>query len=334
MPPVFRFPLNPSSVHQLEENSMAAKEIAGLISLAYLRIKSHLIATSLFEDKYTNLWLKCENQQQTGSFKWRGALAKLSLISAPQAIVTASTGNHGLGVANAAALYHLNARIYIPATTSPKKISMLKSLGADLQLVEGDSLSAELAGKAYAADHHLPWVSPYNDIDVISGQGTIGLEITEKLKEIDRIYITVGGGGLISGIASWMKTYSPKTEIIGCQPANSPEMSLSVKTGRVVTDPEAKPTLSDGSAGPLEEDSITFGICQKLIDRFILVEEEEIENAIRYVWASHQMVIEGAAGVAIAAAQKDKGRATKDRSVVVLCGGNIDEGIHQRICQL
>ncbi len=306
--------------------------IAALITQAFHRISSQLISTPLLFDEDLQCWLKCENKQKTGSFKWRGALAKLSLISSGQSIVTASTGNHGLGIANAAALYDLRARIYIPETTSRKKIKLLNELGVDLQLVKGDSLSAELAGKKYASEQNLTWVSPYNDIDVISGQGTIGLEITEKLKDITRIYITVGGGGLISGIASWFKINSPKTEIIACQPTNSPEMSLSVKAGHVVSAPNAEPTLSDGSAGPLEEDSITFGICEKYIDRFILVDEKEIELAIRYTWEKHQMIIEGAAGVAMAAAKKDAVHSFNDQVVIVLCGGNIAEDIHQRIC--
>lgn len=307
--------------------------ISALISSTYQRIANHLTRTSLVYDEPTNLWLKCENQQQTGSFKWRGALAKLSVIPPETSIVTASTGNHGLGVATAAALYNLHAKIYIPKTTSSKKTELLKGLGADLQLVEGDSLSAELAGKQFAFKNKLPWVSPYNDIDVISGQGTIGYELTSQMEYIDKIYITVGGGGLISGIASWFKIHSPKTEIIGCQPANSPEMALSVKAGRVVADPNAKPTLSDGSAGPLEDDSITFGICKNLISRFILIEENEIENAIRYVWQHHEMVIEGAAAVAVAAAKNDTLRTAQDNAVVILCGGNIDEATHLQICK-
>ncbi len=315
-----------------DEIKTAPTRIAELISNTYHRVGLHLLKTSLTHDKALAVWLKCENLQKTGSFKWRGALAKLSTIPSGKSIVTASTGNHGLGIANAAALFDLNARIYIPATTSPKKIKMLQALGADLQLVEGDSLTAELEGKKYAEENNLPWVSPYNDLDVISGQGTIGLELSEQLEKINKIYITVGGGGLISGIGSWLKIHSPDTEIIGCQPANSPEMSLSVSVGHVVSAPDAKPTLSDGSAGPLEEDSITFPICEKLIDRFILVDENEIKQSIRYIWDTHQMVIEGAAGVALAAAKKDKERDSAVNSVVVLCGGNIDDAIHQQIC--
>lgn len=306
--------------------------ISSLVKAAFQRIQQHIIHTRLIKDSIYNVWLKCENEQKTGSFKWRGALSKLSLLDPGQTIVTASTGNHGLGVANAAELFGLKAQIFIPKSASPKKIKRLRSLGADLHLVDGDSLEAELTGKKYASIHGLTWVSPYNDPDVIAGQGTIGLEITDELPKIHKVYITVGGGGLISGIAGWIKHHHPHTEIIGCQPLNSPEMYLSVLAGHVVEAPESLQTLSDGSAGPLEEDSITYPICRELIDRFILISEEEIIEAIRHLYHHHQLVVEGAAGVAMAAAMKDTEKQPGETAVVILCGGNIDPVIHQHIC--
>jgi threonine dehydratase len=306
--------------------------ISSLVSTAYQRIQPHLTETRLLFDDSHQVYLKCENEQKTGSFKWRGALSKLSLSNPGQTIVTASTGNHGLGVANAAALFDLKAKIFIPKSASPRKIEKLIALGADLVQVEGDSLEAELSGKKYAQEHHLPWVSPYNDLDVIAGQGTIGLEISKRLPQVDSVYVTVGGGGLISGIASWINHHHPDAEIIGCQPVNSPEMYLSVHAGHVVNAPDALPTLSDGSAGPLEVDSITFGICNELIDRFILIDEADIEKAIRYLYIAHQMIVEGSAGVAMASAMQDSKRKQGAHAVVVLCGGNIDPKIHSQIC--
>lgn len=305
--------------------------IASLIRDTYLRISTHLLSTRWVYDENLRCYLKCEQEQETGSFKWRGALSKLSLYPAGTKIVTASTGNHGLAVALAAVRFGLQAKIFLPSTAARPKIEKLNSLGADLNFIEGDSLDAELAGKRYAQESDLPWVSPYNDPDVIAGQGTIGLELIETLQSVDRIYITVGGGGLISGIAAWIKTTWPDTEIIGCQPVHSPEMYLSVKAGRVVTAPEAQPTLSDGSAGPLEEDSITYPLCANLIDRFTLITEQEIKQAIRYAHDVHQMKIEGAAGVALASALKEQHVKTDKSSVVILCGGNIDPDLHRQI---
>ena len=305
--------------------------ITALIRESYTRIAPHVMDTRLLFDQASQSWLKCEHEQTTGSFKWRGALSKLSRLPKGASLVTASTGNHGLAVATAAKRFGLHAKIFLPGYASPGKIAKLKALGADLVFVDGDSLSAELEAKAFAKTHQLIWVSPYNDEEVIAGQGTIGLELTENLEAIGRIYVTVGGGGLISGIASWLKTNSPQTEIIGCQPAFSPEMYLSVQSGKVVTAPDAQPTLSDGSAGPLEEDSITFPICAQLIDRFMLITESEIEEAIRYAWQNFQLTIEGAAGVALASALKDQNRHPENTSVVVLCGGNIDPELHRQI---
>ena len=315
-----------------ESSKLNAGFISSLISSAYRRIQYHLHSTRMVYDTTYHVWLKCENEQKTGSFKWRGALSKLSLFSPGQSIVTASTGNHGLGVANAAILFGLNAKIFIPASASPRKIEKLKSLGAELVLVEGDSLDAEMQGKSYAQTNAMPWVSPYNDPEVIAGQGTIGVEIGKEIKHIDKAYITVGGGGLIAGVSGWLKHHHPGIDIIGCQPVNSPEMYLSILAGHVVNAPESLATLSDGSAGPLEEDSITFSLCQQFIDRFILVSEQEIEEAICHLYRDHHLVVEGAAGVAMAAAMKDSLRRPEEVAVVVLCGGNIDPKIHQRIC--
>lgn len=306
--------------------------IPSLIADAYQRIQSQVLRTRLVRDETYGLWLKCENEQKTGSFKWRGALSRLSQIPAGQAIVTASTGNHGLGVARAAELFGLKATIFIPSSAAPKKIEKLRALGADLHLVDGDSLQAELTGKAYAQEFRLPWVSPYNDPEVIAGQGTIGLELMSEIPHMDKVYVTVGGGGLVSGIAGWIKWHHPETEIIGCQPVNSPEMFLSVKAGHVVDAPDARATLSDGSAGPLEVDSITFPLCSRLIDRFILIDEAEIERALHHLYDSQKLVAEGAAGVAMAAAIKDMHRSADQQAVVILCGGNIDPVVHQRIC--
>ncbi|MEP6648033.1 MAG: pyridoxal-phosphate dependent enzyme [Saprospiraceae bacterium] len=304
--------------------------ISFLISEAYERIQPNLHRTRLIRDEKYGLWLKCENEQNTGSFKWRGALAKLSTFDAGLTIVTASTGNHGLGVANASKLFDLQAKVFVPSTASPKKIERLKKTGAEVIIVDGDSLVAELTGKEFALKNNFEWVSPYNDPDVISGQGTIGYEISENLGRIDKAFITVGGGGLISGIGSWLKNHQTEVEIIGCQPANSPEMSISILAGHVIDAPDALPTLSDGSAGPLEHDSITFPVCQEVVDRWILITEEEIENAIRYLFNTHELVVEGAAGVAMATAMKEQ---HPGNSVVILCGGNIDPAIHQIICR-
>lgn len=298
----------------------------------YDRIQKYLRPTRMLEDDQFSIYLKCEHEQVTGSFKWRGALAKLSKLRPGEKIVTASTGNHGLAIANACRIYSLDAIIFVPSKASRSKVSKIAETGATIITVDGDSLQAELAGKEYAEQNFLTWVSPYNDPDVISGQGTLGIEMDKHLSSCDRIYITVGGGGLLSGVASWVKHFHPGVKVIACQPENSPEMFLSVRAGKVVPAPEQKITLSDGSAGPLEADSITFPICASLIDDFILISELQIREAMKYAYTRWQLTIEGAAGVALAAAMQDARRSVAQKSIVILCGGNIDPELHSQIC--
>lgn len=285
-----------------------------------------------------HVYLKLENQQHTGSFKARGALNKMLTIhesalthSNKPKIITASTGNHGLGVARALQITGLSGKIVIPENASQAKVSKLKEYPVELIAYGKDSLETELFAKQKALDEGAIWISPYNDPDIIVGQGTVGFELTQQLQDISAVYVTVGGGGLISGIATWFSEHSPGTEIIGCLPENSPEMQLSAAAGHIVHLSESKPTLSDGSAGGMEEDSMTFPICQALVHRYILVSEAEIASAIRGVHQLHQERIEGAAGVAVAAMMKD-GDKYKDQNIVaVLCGGNIDEEKFQKV---
>lgn len=297
---------------------------------AYSRIRDKISLTPLIYDSLSGIYWKCENQQTTGSFKFRGALAKLSLLPRSSSIITASTGNHALGILEASKFFDHQVEIFLPESASDAKRKKLVDKNANLHFVKGNSLDAEISAKRFAQEKSLIWVSPYNDIDIISGQGTIGVELMEQLEGIENVYITVGGGGLISGIGIYLKSMNPIVRIVGCQPQNSREMFLSLKAGEVVEDPYASDTLSDGSAGPLEKDSITFAICQEIIDDMIVVNEDEISNSIKRAYDQFGQTIEGAAGVAIAASEKDQNKGT-GKSVVILCGGNIDPLKHSEI---
>ncbi len=315
------------------------------------RIREYIHETTLLHSSEfseltgATVYLKMESHQHTGSFKARGSMNKiLSIVVEAQRlieeginqtdaridptspVITASTGNHGLGVARALQITGLSGKIYVPENASPAKVSALKQYPAELIMHGYDSLETELHARQIAQEQHATWISPYNDPDIIAGQGTIGIELTRQLKDISAVYITVGGGGLISGIATWFAEHSPQTEIIGCLPENSPEMKLSVEAGHIIHLKESKPTLSDGSAGGMEDGSITFPICQELVKRYILVSEDEIKDAIRDAYQIHGERIEGAAGVAVAAMMKDAGRYKSQNIVAVVCGGNIDEG--------
>ena len=192
-------------------------------------------------------------------------------------------------------------------------------------------VDAETQARAAAKETGQAFISPYNDIRVIMGQGTIGLEIYEQLEgqELDAIFVSVGGGGLISGVGLYLKSILPSCEIVGCQPLNSNVMQ-SLQAGRILTDVEELPTLSDGTAGGIE-DSITFGICQNVVDRFVTVSEGEIAAAMLWSLEKEKMTIEGAAAVVIAALQKDLERYQGKTVALLLCGRNVSETVLQSL---
>lgn len=315
---------------------MQAKQIEE----AYSRIRFDILKTPVLHSRELSqlvggaVYLKLESEQYTGSFKARGSLNKiLSLSDAERetGVVTASTGNHGLGFARACEISGTNGIVYLPKKASQSKIEALAYYDVELRFHDASSLETEIFAKAYSKSESKTWVSPYNDPEIIAGQGTIGLELIEQLDGIDNICATVGGGGLISGIASYVKQMDPNISVIACQPLNSPEMSLSVDKGEITNLPTYIPTLSDGSAGGIEEGSITFPICQELIDDFILVSEDDIKEAIHFVAHKHHRIIEGAAGVSVAAVLQHKERFKGKTTVIIICGGNIDVELFKKI---
>jgi threonine dehydratase len=273
------------------------------------------------------VYLKLENIQITGSFKARGALNKiLSLQSSTAKIITASTGNHGLGVANALAVVKKEGTIYLPKGASPAKVEAIKMRGAPVEFYGENSDETEQYVRKLSETTNQIYVSPYNDEEVVAGQGTIGVELLRQVPELDVVFVSIGGGGLIGGIASYLKAVNPKIEVVGCLPVNAPAMYECIKAGKIIEVPE-KPTISDGTAGGLERGSITFGICQKYVDSYITVTEEEIISAMKLVIKYHHLIIEGSAGVAVAALIKDKERFKGKKVAIVICGGNVSETV-------
>jgi threonine dehydratase len=285
-----------------------------------------LLSNDLSERVGGRVYLKMESEQHTGSFKARGALNKLASLGERgerRFVITASTGNHGLGFARALRVLGREGRIVIPETTVTAKAEALSGYGADVERHGSDGFAAEVYARRRAEAEGWLYVSPYNDPQVIGGQGTIAMEIVEQAEEpVDNVFVTVGGGGLVSGIGAWLKAVRPGARIIGCQPERSPEMALSVRSGRYTT-VEPRETLSDGSAGAFEEGSITFDLCRRVVDEFLLTTEEEIAEALRLVLARERKLVEGAAAVAVAALLQQPGRWRDQTSVVVVCGGNI-----------
>ena len=296
---------------------------------AHRAIRPHVMvsplerSTALSDALGSEVLLKCDHLQPTGSFKLRGATNKVRLLAPDhEEVITASTGNHGRAVAHAAAAFGIGATVYVNDSAPQMKLDAIRALGADLVVVEGNSLNGELRARAEAERRGVPYVPPYNDYDTIGGQGTMGLELVEQARDLDAVFVCTGGGGLISGVGTVFKTLSPKTRIVAVSPAASTCMLDSLEAGEIVETPESL-TLSDGSAGAIEPGSVTFPICQQVIDETIRVSETEIARAMRRLAQSDRWMVEGAAGAALAGLVQVAERYRGQKVAVVLCGRNV-----------
>ena len=310
-----------------------SSDVAAAATEASSRIGAMIVRTPLLRaaelsaETSANVFLKLENRQTTGSFKLRGASNRLLTLTPAQraaGCVAASSGNHGAAVACAMQKLAVHGVIFVPQQTSPKKVSAIRSYGGDVQFFGSDGLDTELHAREYATRNAMVYLSPYNDRAVIAGQGTCGVEIVAQLPAIDAIFIAVGGGGLISGVGSVLRAHNPNVRIYGCQPAASAVMAESVAAGRILDLPSA-PTLSDGTAGGIEADAITFDLCRELIDEFVLVSEAQIAAGMRRYLATYGEAIEGAAGVALAAMLARKTDLAGQNIAVIICGGNVSQ---------
>ncbi len=273
------------------------------------------------------VYLKCENLQTTGSFKIRGATSavlKLSEADKVKGVITASSGNHGAATATAAKALGIPVTIYVPESISALKEEKITRSGATLIKVPGTGEIAEREAARVAREQGLTYISPYNHVDIIAGQGTIGEEILADLPDVDAIFASVGGGGLISGIGSRVLCSNPQVEIVGCWPEHAPAMLECMRAGKVIDVPE-QATLSDGTAGGVDEDSLTLPLCKAVISSTVTVSESEIAHAMKLVHAHHGYIIEGAAGVALAGLLKNSERYQGKNVVIVLCGENVSE---------
>ena len=272
------------------------------------------------------VFLKCEHLQPTGSFKIRGASNKIRLMGhyeRRKGVITASTGNHGKAVAQAARAAGAAAAVYIAAGAAPAKIEGIRALGAELVMINGPPLMAELQARKAAAAQGRIYISPYNDIDVVAGQGTLGLELLDQAPDLDAVFMSVGGGGLIGGVGTALKTLRPQTDILGVWPTNSPSMLRALQEGAIM-DVEEYPTLSDGTAGAIEPGSITFPICKAVIDDMLEVSEAEIAAAMQRVAHADHWMVEGSAGVALAGLVQRASAYQNKKIAVVLCGRNVE----------
>jgi threonine dehydratase len=309
------------------------------IVLAANRISAYIRETPLDHSPYfselsgANVFLKLENLQHTGSFKLRGAFNRLLTLSEAArkaGCVTASSGNHGAAVAWAMRALNVDGIVFVPEQTSPTKVDAIRRAGGEVRFFGTDGLDTEMHARDYAERSGLTYLSPYNDDCVIAGQGTCGVEIARQLTPVDAAFIAVGGGGLMSGVGAFLKSVNPAVQLVSCQPAASRVMTESVAAGHIVESP-SRPTLSDGTAGGIEQGAITFDLCRELVDRFVVVGEDQIAEAMRGFIDSHHMLPEGAAGVAIAGFLDVASDFADKNVVIIVCGGNVSRDTLKKV---
>jgi threonine dehydratase len=311
-------------VLSVEAISLAAEAAAD-------RLEGRVIRTPLLRyDRLSDalgvdVCLKLENQQHTGSFKYRGALNRLLTLDEARrqaGVVVASSGNHGAAVARAMQEVGVTGIVFVPEKVSSAKLDAIRQYGAAVELYGSDGLDTELHARDYAGTHGMFYLSPYNDPEVIAGQGSLGVELAEEMPDFSVVVIAVGGGGLLSGVAAVMKSRRPGMSVLAVQPAASAVMAHSVAAGRVL-ELEDSPTLSDGTAGGVEADAITFDPVATLADEFVLVPEFEIALAMRELNDDLGILVEGAAALTIAAIKARAAQLTGKRVVAIVCGGNV-----------
>jgi threonine dehydratase len=305
------------------------------IRAAQDRITPHIHRTPLIEvqavaERPTDarLWLKLECLQVTGSFKMRGATNK-ALSMPPEVlkngIVTASGGNHGLATAEAARRAGVPAKIFVPITVAPLKLEKLKRLGADVKVVgsiwnETNEYALEYARSTGAAYFH-----PFADPAVVAGQGTLALEILEQNPELDTLLIAIGGGGLITGMAVALKALKPSIRVIGIEPVGCPTFHASIAAGKVVRLP--KVTTRVATMACAETDPDVFALSQPLIDEVVLVEDEAMVEAARWLWYEFGLAADLSGAAAVAAMREGRIRSESDRNICALVCGAGTEGI-------
>jgi threonine dehydratase len=272
--------------------------------------------------------LKREELQPTGAFKTRGAHNKVALIAEARpeaALVTASSGNHGIAVATAAVRHGMRLTVLVGRSASPAKLERLRALETSritVELVGDDTDAAEAEARRRDDAGHAIYIPPYNDPEVIAGQATVGVEILDDWPDVDTIVVPIGGGGLIAGIGLWAKALKPGLRLIGVQPAASPPMYAYFQTGSTEPMPIA-PTLADGVAGNIERTSITWKLCKQLVDEVVVVDEEAIAEAVRWALEVPHILLEGSAALGIAALRPGVTEVAGRNVAVVTTGRNV-----------
>jgi threonine dehydratase len=323
----------------MKDDSQPQLDVPQLVLEAHERCRDHLVPTpleySLFLSRQVEgeVWLKLDSMQRTTSFKFRGALNKILSLTETElerGVVTASTGNYALAVAEAVRIREHRATIYVAEDLDASRLELLKSHGLDLVIHGEGAWDAEKEARRVAEEENKIYVSPYNDPLVVGGQGTCGYEISKQLPDLDAAFFACGGGGLLAGSAGWLKSHNPDMEAYGVSPANSPVIYESMRAGRIV-EMETLPTLADTCAGGVDLDSMTLEPCLRYAEEIVLLTEKEIEESIRLLFEQHRLVVEGSGALSVGGLLKRKNRFKAKKVVAVICGRNIDLEVFKRI---
>ncbi len=294
----------------------------------YVR-RTPLVASAwLSEAANAEVRLKLESLQVTSSFKSRGAfnavIARLERVDgAPRSLVTASAGNHGRALAEAASAFHLRLTVFTPRDAPYTKLAAIRRLGAELRAEARNYDEAERLAQAYARDSEAEFISGYSDLDVITGAATIGLEILEDAPGVAMIVIPVGGGGLTSGVASAMRAIDPNIDVVGVEVEASCAFQTSLRAGRLVPIVPG-PTLADGLAGNPDPDTITWNYIRRLVTRIVTVTEDDLRQAIAGLAGHEHIIAEGAGAAGVAALMGGQAGARGRRVAAIVSGANID----------
>ena len=296
--------------------------------------KTPQICSSALSTDNQKIYLKLESMQITGSFKLRGPINKLLSLTEEQkkrGIVAVSTGNHGKGVAYAAQQLGIKSKIFMSTLVSSHRCNAIESLGALVEIVGANSDEADQYAKDYALKNEVELIHPFDDLKIIAGQGTIGLEMLDSMPFVDTVIVPTSGGGLIGGIALAIKTHKPNVKIIAVSMKRGASLYESLKAGKPV-DVVEEETLADCLGGSIGlENKYTFQMAQNLVDDFILIDEDKIAEGIRFNFESHRLVTEGAAATSIMVVKDKLSKLIGKNVICLICGGNIDPALLAKI---
>ena len=310
------------------------------IQEAHKRIAPFVNYTPLIHSKYlsnnSKVKLKLESLQITGSFKLRGATNKLLSLNKDQkqkGVIAVSTGNHGKGVAHAANILGIKSTIFMSSMVPQFRKEAIEALGAKVKIVGNNSDEADQYARELAKKENITLIHPFDDEEIIAGQGTVGLEMLETFPEVDTVVVPTSGGGLSGGIALAIQLQKPGVKIIAASMKRGPSMYESLKLGKPV-DVEEVETLADCLGGSIGIDNkYTFKIAQETIDDFVLVDEDKIAEGIKLNFVEHKLVTEGAAATAVMVVKDNMTQHLGKNIICLICGGNIDSELFTKIIQ-